>query len=326
MTDASVTDKDNARPAASVFLEGVHKSFYDKAREIEVIRGVSLEIEPGEVFGILGENGAGKTTLIRMMSTQLVPDRGTITVAGHDVVRAQRQVRGVINVVEGGDKGLYPWLTARENLRLFALLYGQSRKAVDERVETLLDRVRLKEEARGRPVMTYSKGMKQLVLLAKGLVNAPKVLFLDEPTVGLDMDAVHRIREIVRGLKAEGTTVVLTSHNASDVDSVCERVALLVGGRIERLCRMEELRAQYRSALTCVVSDQSVLARLQALAGTCRTVPLAAGFEVEATLDQPGLEGFYRLLAEHPGVIDGIAIQGASLEEFYRTLIGGKAA
>lgn len=321
MVDLSGRESD-----ASIEVTSLHKGFRSNGRAVPVINGLNLSIGAGEVFGILGENGAGKTTLIRMMTTQLVADSGEITVCGRDVVRDQSAVRALINVVEGGDKGLYPWLTARENLRLFALLYRVPRAEIDKKVDALLDRMKLKPEARDRPTMTYSKGMKQLVLLAKGLVNEPRVLFLDEPTVGLDMEAVERIRSTVRELAARGTTVVLTSHNASDVDSVCNRVALIAGGRIERTFTIDELRERYRSTVSFILTDPSVLSRFQAFAGHCTTTPRSTGVELVASLDQRGLQSFYDILAEHPGTVTDISVKSSSLEDFYRELIAGQAA
>lgn len=307
-------------------VEDVSKLFSSRTRRKQAISSVSCEIRKGEVFGILGANGAGKTTLIKLMSTQLAPDRGRILVDGFDTISDQRRVRSRINVVEGGDKGLYPWLTGFENLRLFALLYRLPIQSIRVKVEAALTRVGLAEDAWHAPTMTYSKGMKQRVLMAKGLLNDPTVLFLDEPTVGLDFDAVQRIRDIVRDLSQSGTTIILTSHNASDIDGTCHRVALLAEGHNKGIFQIEDLRTQYRSRVSFRVATGEALDSFAALDPGLAVTKATVGSTVLMSLDQKGITALYRLFSQAPDIIDDISVEGASLEDFYGAFIKETAA
>ncbi|MGX6449115.1 ABC transporter ATP-binding protein [Patulibacter sp. S7RM1-6] len=204
--------------------------------EVEAVAGLSFSVPPGEVFGLLGHNGAGKTTTIRMLTGRTPPTAGTAVVGGHDVVREREAARGLLNLVFE-DQNLYERLTGRDNLKLFAELYG----VPDDRTDELLERVGIADAAK-RKVRTYSTGMKQRLLLARGLVNDPRVLFLDEPTRGLDPVSARNLRGIVRELSAAGTTVVLTTHDMVEADELCARVAFLSEGRIIALDTPRELK------------------------------------------------------------------------------------
>jgi ABC-2 type transport system ATP-binding protein len=213
--------------------------------EVRAVDGISFDVAPGEVFGFLGHNGAGKTTTIRMLTGRTRPTGGTATILGHDVVRDRDRLKPLINLVFE-DPNLYERFTGRQNLEIFADLYGAPRARVDE----LLAMVRL-EDAAGRKVKTYSSGMRQRLLIARSLVNAPRVLFLDEPTRGLDPSSARELRDVVRALRDGGTTVFLTTHYMEEADELCDRVAFLSAGRIVALDTPRQLRLQYgqRTAL-----------------------------------------------------------------------------
>lgn len=192
---------------------------------------VSLDVEEGEIHGLLGPNGAGKTTLIKILTTILIPTAGTAIVLGHDVVEETKQVRRLIGLVLGGDRGLYTRLTARQNLDYWAALYevpaAESRVVVD----SLLEQVGLTERADDR-VETFSRGMRQRLHLARGLVADPPIIFLDEPTVGLDPVASYEFRDTVTGLRANGKTVFIATHDMAEAEAVCDRVSLIDKGDI----------------------------------------------------------------------------------------------
>lgn len=192
---------------------------------------VNLEIAPGSVYGLLGPNGAGKTTLVRVLSTVLLPTSGTASVLGYDVVDDTADVRRRIGLVFGGDRGLYTRLTARQNLVYWAALYGVSSSDTSSVVDALLRLVGLADRADER-VETYSSGMKQRLHLARGLVSDPSVLFLDEPTAGLDPIASAEFRVLIEGLQEAGKTVFLTTHNMAEAEALCDRVSLIDHGRI----------------------------------------------------------------------------------------------
>ncbi len=220
------------RDPAAVHVDGLVKRYGD----VEAVRGISFSVAPGEVFGLLGHNGAGKTTTIRMLTGRTPPSAGSASVGGHDVVTDREAARSVLNLVFE-DQNLYERLTGRDNLKLFGDLYG----APPERTEELLKRVGIADAA-DRKVKTYSTGMKQRLLLARGLINDPRVLFLDEPTRGLDPMSARNLRGIVRELSEGGTTVVLTTHDMTEADELCQRVAFLSEGRIIALDTPRELK------------------------------------------------------------------------------------
>ncbi len=200
-----------------------------RVKEIEAVHGVSFAIEKGELFGLLGPNGAGKTTTIKMLITLLIPTSGAARVLGYDVVKDAREVRKRIGYVFGGERGVYERLSGYDNLRYFAELYGVPGKIQKQRIEELLELVGLKgrehERAEG-----YSRGMKQRLHVARGLLHDPEVLFLDEPTIGLDPVGARELRSTIASLTDAGKTILLTTHYMFEADALCDR---------ERLRRLE---------------------------------------------------------------------------------------
>src|SRR5919201_1318888 len=206
-------------------------TFRRKAKEIEAVRGISFAVEPGELFGLLGPNGAGKTTTIKMLITLLIPTGGSARVLGLDVVRQAREVRKRIGYVFGGERGVYERLSGYDNLRYFAELYGVPAREQKRRIEELLELVGLKgrehERAEG-----YSRGMKQRLHIARGLLHDPEVVFLDEPTIGLDPVGAREVRATIGSLTAAGKTVLLTTHYMFEADALCDRIAVISHGEI----------------------------------------------------------------------------------------------
>ncbi|GHO66467.1 multidrug ABC transporter ATP-binding protein [Ktedonobacter sp. SOSP1-52] len=190
------------------------------------VDGVSLSARRGEIFGLLGPNGAGKTTTIRILTGQIEPSGGEARVAGYDVVRQRRELKQVIGVVFE-EQNLYERLSARLNLEVSCWLYGLPKTRVDE----VLDLVRLRDRAKD-PVRTFSNGMKQRVMIARALLHRPRVLFLDEPSRGLDPIAAREVRQAVRELCQEGMTILLTTHLMEEADQLCHRVAFINNGHI----------------------------------------------------------------------------------------------
>lgn len=202
-----------------------------KSPEVYALNLVDLRIPRGEVHGLLGPNGAGKTTLCKILSTVLLPTSGVASVLGHDVVTQTPTVKRMIGVVFGGDRGLYGRLTARQNLRFWAALYGLRGERLTGRVNLLLDRVGLAHRADER-VDKLSRGMKQRLHLARGIVGDPPVLILDEPTVGMDPVAATDFRALVGELRADGRTILLTTHDMAEAAAICDRVSLIDHGGI----------------------------------------------------------------------------------------------
>ncbi|HEX2022601.1 MAG TPA: ABC transporter ATP-binding protein, partial [Candidatus Thermoplasmatota archaeon] len=243
-------------PDPAILTRGLTKTFPPQRRGLlDVLRrkpakppftalaGVDLRVERGELFGLLGPNGAGKTTLVKILSTLLLPTDGDATVAGLDVRRDATAIRGRVGVVLGGDRALYWRLTARENLWYFSQLYDMPRAKAKAAIEAALREVALVDRADDR-VENYSKGMKQRLHIARGLLTDPEILLLDEPTIGLDPHAARSLRALVRKLVDEhGRTVVLTTHYLYEADELSDRIGVLHKGRVVALGTPEELKA-----------------------------------------------------------------------------------
>lgn len=207
--------------------------FYGDVRAVD---DISFSVMEGEIFGLLGHNGAGKTTTLRMLTGRTRPTAGGARIAGYDVLSDLDHVKPLINLVFE-DQNLYERLSGRDNLRLFAELYGRS----SDQADALIKLVGLDEAAKRR-VKTYSSGMKQRLLVARALINEPRVLFLDEPTRGLDPASAREVRQLVLRLSAQGTTVFLTTHYMEEADELCHRVAFLSRGKIVALDTPRELK------------------------------------------------------------------------------------
>jgi ABC-2 type transport system ATP-binding protein len=202
-----------------------------KWMDVEAVRGVSFGIEQGELFGLLGPNGAGKTTTIKMLITLLIPTKGSASVLGFDVVKDAREVRKRIGYVFGGERGVYERLSGYDNLRYFAELYGVPPKEIHPRIESLLELVGLKGREQER-AEGYSRGMKQRLHIARGLLHDPPVVFLDEPTIGLDPVGARELRATIASLADAGKTILLTTHYMFEADALCDRIAVINRGEI----------------------------------------------------------------------------------------------
>ncbi len=198
---------------------------------VEAVRGIDFDVQRGELFGLLGPNGAGKTTTIKMLITLLLPTAGEARVLGYDVVTQPREIRRRIGYVFGGDRGLYERLSALDNLRYFAELYGVTGTAQKRRIDEVLELVELKGREKER-VEGYSRGMRQRLHIARGLLHDPEVVFLDEPTIGVDPVGARQLRETISGLVQAGKTVLLTTHYMFEADTLCDRVAVIANGRL----------------------------------------------------------------------------------------------
>ena len=210
--------------------------------EVEAVRGISFDVRSGELFGLLGPNGAGKTTTIKMLITLLLPTAGSAQVMGFDVVRDTTEVRKRIGYVFGGEGGLYDRISALDNLRFFAELYGVEPAAQRPRIDAMLDLVGLAGREREK-VEGYSRGMRQRLHIARGLLHDPPVLFLDEPSLGLDPVGARELRRTIADLVAAGKTVLMTTHYMFEADALCERIAVINGGKIVATGTGSDLKA-----------------------------------------------------------------------------------
>ena len=206
----------------------------DRRERFSAVDGIDLRVETGEIFGVLGPNGAGKTTTMKMLATLLIPTSGSIRVLGIDPLERPRDVRARLGAMLSGERSLYWKLTARENLEYFAALYHVPPKETRARIERALAAVKLSDRADDY-VERYSTGMRQRLALARALLPDPQLVILDEPTVGLDPQAARDLRDRVRELRAQGRTVLLTTHYMEEADQLCDRVAIIDHGRIVAL-------------------------------------------------------------------------------------------
>jgi ABC-2 type transport system ATP-binding protein len=206
----------------------------DQRERFRAVDGIDLRVERGEIFGVLGPNGAGKTTTLKMLATLLEPTSGTARILGRDVVREAREVRRHMGAVLSDGRSLYWKLTGRENLQYFAALYHVAPAARKERIGSALAAVHLEDRADDY-VERYSTGMRQRLVLARALVPDPELLLLDEPTVGLDPQSARDLRDRVREMRAQGRTVLLTTHYMEEADQLCDRIAIIDHGRIVAL-------------------------------------------------------------------------------------------
>jgi len=227
-----------------IHVTGITKAFGKHT----VLDGVDLEVRPGEIVGLLGPNGAGKTTLVNILTTLVAPDSGDATVAGFDVVTEAAEVRRRISVT-GQAAAVDGLLTGAENLRMMARLSGLNPAASRTRAAELLERFDLSGSAR-KLVSTYSGGMRRRLDLALSLVVTPPIVFLDEPTTGLDTRSRRELWDAIRALAADGAAVLLTTQYLEEADQLCDRVALLDGGRIVALGTASELKARVGDELS----------------------------------------------------------------------------
>ena len=218
----------------------------DKRDRFRAVDGIDLVVEPGEIFGLLGPNGAGKTTTMKMLATLLIPTSGTIRVLGVDPLERPRDVRARLGAMLSGERSLYWKLTGRENLEYFAARYHVPPSETKARIANVLAAVKLADRADDY-VERYSTGMRQRLALARALLPNPPLVVLDEPTVGLDPQASRDLRDRVRELKAQGRTVLLTTHYMEEADQLCDRVAIIDHGRIVALDTPAALKRTIRA-------------------------------------------------------------------------------
>ena len=298
--------------------EGLVRRFGD----LVAVAGVDLVVEQGEIFGFLGPNGAGKSTLVRMLTTLLRPSGGRARVAGYDVVTQAGAVRRSIGVALQ-DAAIDPLMTGRELLRLQAVLHGIGRAEADRRGDVLLERVGLRGAA-DRRVGTYSGGMRRRLDLALSLVHEPTVLFLDEPTTGLDPTSRLALWEEVRRLNHEGTTVFLTTQYLEEADELAGRIAIIDGGRIVREGEPEALKAAVGAHTLVVVVPADQEQNAGAVLGrfgqprTAKTGAVAIGLD-----GGPGaLSGALRALEDAGVSVEHVELDAPSLDDVFADATG----
>jgi ABC-2 type transport system ATP-binding protein len=325
----------------AIHARAVTRVYKAKPDPVTALGGVDLDVEPGEFFGLLGPNGAGKTTLIKILTTLLLPTSGTAHVAGFDVVNETAKIRRVINIVSGGEQSGYGLLTSREQLWMFSQFYGLTQRDGWKRVDELIEITGMTEQ-RDQKVRTLSTGQRQKLNFARGLLNDPWVLFLDEPTLGLDVAAAPDLREHTIAWKAEtpGRTVLLTTHYMVEAEQLCDRIAIVDRGRILALGTPEELRRRVQAeSIFRIELDQlpahGGLAAIGQLPGVLSAVTAdgdgdgngdAAGSDRVALkvrlADDSALTSVVTAVAERGSHLVGLAKSEPSLEDVFVELVG----
>lgn len=213
--------------------------YYGENDAIKAVDGVSFTCADGQITGLLGPNGAGKTTTLRMIIGLIKPRQGTVVVDGHDVARDARAVRRVVGV-QSDMNGVYPRLTPREQLRYYGRFYNLKGRALEERVQTVIDELKMGEIA-DRRAEGFSRGQRQKIVIGRALVHDPRNIIMDEPTNGLDVLAVRDTRQTIRDLRAQGRCVLFSTHYMDEAERLCDKIAIIVGGRITAVGTPEEL-------------------------------------------------------------------------------------
>lgn len=292
---------------------------------------VSFSIPRGELFGIVGPNGAGKTSLMKILCTLLLPTTGSATVLGMNVTTQEKRIRRRINAVFGGDRGLYTRLSGEDNLKYFADVYLVPRKTAARRVPELLELVGLKGRERER-VEGYSRGMKQRLHIAKALINDPEILLLDEPTIGLDPNIARDLRRVIQHLQQQKKTILLTSHYMHEIDTLCNRVAMINKGKLLTIDTPFNLK-RYVAGLFVVEAQFPFWSQGEKLAEQVKMLPDVENVEVKSAYEYSRIsvrtaapERVSALLKESIARIDGgyVVTREPSLEDAYLKLIGGQ--
>jgi len=300
-----------------------------KVKEIVAVDGISFDVEEGELFGLLGPNGAGKTTTVKMLTTLLIPTSGTARVLGHDVVKEAAAIRPHIGFIFGGERGLYWRLSAIDNLRYFANLYLVDPDVARRRIPYLLGLVGL--DGRGdEKVEGYSRGMKQRLHIARALLHDPQVLFLDEPTMGLDPVGARELRGVIRNLLAERKTILLTTHYMFEADELCQRIAVINHGKIVALDTPAGLK---RHVQDLSVVELEVFGITEDRVERLRRLPFIDTVSVEqyeqkqklSVHSDIGSSAVPQILNVLEGLrVDKVTVREPTLEDAYVRLVGGE--
>ena len=324
-----------AIPPFAIEVDAVRRVYAAKPAPVVALEGIDLQVEPGEFFGLLGPNGAGKTTLIKILTTLLLPSSGHARVFGFDVEHDTKKIRRIMNMVAGGEQSGYGILTVREQLWMFTQFYGLTGGDGWRRVDELIAAVGLAEQRLQR-VSTLSTGQRQKMNLARGLLNDPWILFLDEPTLGLDVSAARSLRELIVNWKhaVPGRTILITTHYMAEADELCDRIAIVDRGRILAIGSPEELKRRvqresiFRLELDHLVGGAAAIARLPGVvsaseaaagpdAGARQTVVMNLVLEDDGALGQ-----VVGALARTGSEILGLRKSEPTLEDVFVELVG----
>ncbi|NJN95296.1 MAG: ABC transporter ATP-binding protein [Anaerolineales bacterium] len=297
--------------------------FKSEKKSVEALKTISLEIQPGEIFGLLGPNGAGKTTLIKCLTTLLLPSGGTAWINGFRLTEQDNLIRASVGCMLMGERGLYWKLTGRENLLFFGALYHLGQAEGRRRTDEIIERLNLSAIA-DRTVETYSSGQKMKLAFAKSLINDAPLLILDEPTNTLDLPSARELRAVVRELNQAGKTVIYTTHIMAEAETMCERVAIIDRGEVLALDTVAELKASLgREEIIRIEGVISAEASqvVQTLPGVIQAVRSAMDGRTQLTVVAQNqrllLPRLIETLSSHQAVIQKIVPEEVTLEDVF---------
>jgi len=284
-----------------------------RKRKVRALDGLSLTVEPHQIFGFLGANGAGKTTTLKLLMRLIFPTNGSVRILDRDISDVSMHAR--IGYLPESPY-FYDYLTAREFLNYCGELFGLNRNVCQARSEELLARVNLDRKSWDRQLRKFSKGMLQRVGLAQALVNDPEIVFLDEPMSGLDPVGRREVRDLILALRSEGKTVFMCSHILSDIEVLCDSVAILKGGSVARSGSLEELRAQATNTIEIVATGADASALTQALSIHAEVTTTPSGIRIEVA-DEKDVDGVIAAVRKQNGKLVSVQPVRQSLEDLF---------
>ncbi len=301
-----------------------------KVKEVLAVDGISFSVNRGELFGMLGPNGAGKTTTLKMLTTLLIPTSGTASVLGFDLVKQAKAIRPHIGFIYGGERGLYWRLNAFDNLRYFANLYHMDPDHAAKRIPEMLELVGLGGRGDER-IEGFSRGMKQRLHIARALLHDPELLFLDEPTLGLDPVGAREMRNTIRDLQGQGKTIFLTTHYMFEAEALCERIAVIDKGMIIALDSPQGLKTHVNDLSVVEVEvfgiRQEALEVIRKLKGvetaSVENVDQKQILQVQSPLGSETVAPVLRVLEERKLRMGRVTVREPTLEDAYVRLVGG---
>ena len=284
-----------------------------RKRKVRALDGLSLTVEGGQVFGFLGANGAGKTTTLKLLMRLIYPTAGAARILGRDVNDISMHAR--IGYLPENPY-FYDYLTAREFLNYCAQLFGLETAARSQRAEELLTRVNLERKSWDRQLRRFSKGMLQRVGLAQALINDPEIIFLDEPMSGLDPLGRREVRDLIASLRVQGKTIFMCSHILSDIEVLCDSVAILKNGRLAHAGSLDELRARETSLIEVTVTGVMATTMSEQLGNSARVTKTASGLQIEVA-DEKEVDKVLAALRKANGKLVSVQPVKQSLEELF---------
>ncbi len=300
----------------AIEIENLTKDYetgFWRKRKVRALDGLSLSVERGQIFGFLGANGAGKTTTLKLLMRLIYPTAGTARILNRDISDVAMHAR--IGYLPENPY-FYDYLTAREFLIYCGELFGQDRNTREQRTEELLTRVNLEKKSWDRQLRKFSKGMLQRVGLAQALVNDPEIVFLDEPMSGLDPVGRREVRDLIASLRTQGKTVFMCSHILSDIEVLCDSVAILKHGRLAHAGSLEELRTREASTVEVIATGADAETLKQHLGDGATVTRTASGLRIEVA-DEKEVDGVIAALRQANGKLVSVQPTRQSLEELF---------